>query len=117
MLFAILVIGFILRFFMIPYAGIGVDEGIYFYALDSENGKILWKNDTVGDKAHELQFGGISPHGYVLASTDHLYVPSGRSMPAVFDKKNGNFLYTLSPGSKAGGTWGLINNNNLVIYL
>ena len=35
-------------------------------------------------------------------------------MPAVFDKKNGKFLYALSPGSKAGGTWALINEGNLI---
>ncbi len=95
-------------------AGVFPYEGLYICALDSEDGKIIWKNDTIGDKAHEIQFGGISPFGYILASEDHLYIPSGRSMPAVFDKKNGKFLYALSPGSKAGGTWALINEGNLI---
>jgi outer membrane protein assembly factor BamB len=100
----------------VVYFGAGVFpyEGIYICALDSKNGDVVWKNDTVGDKAHELQFGGISPHGYLLASKDILYVPSGRAMPAAFDRKSGDFLYTLSPGSKAGGTWGLISDDVLV---
>ena len=95
-------------------AGVFPYEGIYITALDARHGKVVWKNDTIGDKAHELQFGGISPFGYLLASKNHIYVPSGRNMPAVFDKKSGAFLYTLSPGSKAGGSWALINKNRLI---
>lgn len=95
-------------------AGIFPYEGLYIYALDAETGKIIWKNDTVGDAAHELQFGGISPHGYLLASDKILYVPSGRAMPAAFDRHTGEFLYTLSPGSKVGGTWGLISDDQLI---
>jgi outer membrane protein assembly factor BamB len=95
-------------------AGIFPYEGLYICALDADNGKILWKNDTVGDEAFELQFGGISPHGYLLASNEILYVPSGRAMPAAFDRKTGEFRYSLSPGSKVGGTWGLICDDLLI---
>ncbi len=95
-------------------AGIFPYEGLYIFALDAKSGKIIWKNDTIGDKAHELQYGGISPHGYLLASKDNLYVPSGRNMPAAFDKKTGKFLYALSAGSKAGGTWALIADSALI---
>ncbi|MBC8183780.1 PQQ-binding-like beta-propeller repeat protein [candidate division KSB1 bacterium] len=100
----------------IVYFGAGVFpyEGIYICALNAKNGKVIWKNDTIGDKAHELQFGGISPHGYLLLSNEILYVPSGRAMPAAFDRKTGEFLYTLSPGSKVGGTWGLIDGDRLI---
>ncbi len=100
----------------VVYFGAGVFpyEGTYICALNAKSGKVIWKNDTIGDKAHELQFGGISPHGYLLASKDILYVPSGRSMPAAFDRKTGKFLYTLIPGSKAGGTWGLIDDELLI---
>jgi outer membrane protein assembly factor BamB len=95
-------------------AGIFPYEGLYIFALDAKNGKVIWKNDTIGDKAHELQYGGISPHGYLLTSKDNLYIPSGRNMPAAFDKKTGKFLYALSAGSKAGGTWALIADSTLI---
>jgi outer membrane protein assembly factor BamB len=100
----------------IVYFGAGVFpyEGIYICALNAKNGKVVWKNDTIGDKAHELQFGGISPHGYLLLSNEILYVPSGRAMPAAFDRKTGEFLYTLNPGSKVGGSWGLIYGDKLI---
>ena len=44
-LLAILVTGFMLRFFMIQSAGIGVDEGIYFYeAREILTGSIPYKD-------------------------------------------------------------------------
>ncbi|MHC4677477.1 MAG: outer membrane protein assembly factor BamB family protein [Planctomycetota bacterium] len=79
-------------------AGVFPYEGLYICALRAGDGSVLWKNDTLGDRAHELEFGGISPHGYLVASRQILYVPSGRSMPAAFDRKTGKFLYCASPG-------------------
>ncbi|MCK4821926.1 methyltransferase domain-containing protein, partial [bacterium] len=73
-----------------------------------------WKNDTIGDRAHELAFGGISPQSYLIASKNILYVPSGRAMPAAFGRKSGQFLYYLLPGAKVGGTWALLDKGNLV---
>ncbi|MCH7557935.1 MAG: PQQ-binding-like beta-propeller repeat protein [Planctomycetes bacterium] len=95
-------------------AGVFPYEGLYICALKAEDGSVVWKNDTIGDRAHELEFGGISPHGYLVASRDVLYVPSGRSMPAAFDRKTGKFLFCASPGGKRGGTWALIDNDKLI---
>lgn len=98
------------------YCGAGVFpyEGIYICALNAEDGSVVWKNDTIGDRAHELSFGGISPHGYLLASEDRLYVPAGRAMPAAFSRRTGEFLFWASPGGKQGGTWSLLHNNQLI---
>ncbi len=95
-------------------AGVFPYEGLYICALRADNGSVVWKNDTIGDRAHELEFGGISPHGYLLASSDVLYVPSGRSMPAAFDRKTGKFLFCASPGGKRGGTWALLDEDKLI---
>ncbi|UCG59727.1 MAG: PQQ-binding-like beta-propeller repeat protein [Phycisphaerales bacterium] len=95
-------------------AGVFPYEGLYVCALNAEDGVVVWKNDTIGDRAHELEFGGISPHGYLLASQDVLYVPSGRSMPAAFDRKTGKFLFCASPGGKRGGTWALVDQDRLI---
>ncbi|MBN2325815.1 MAG: PQQ-binding-like beta-propeller repeat protein [Candidatus Omnitrophica bacterium] len=95
-------------------AGVFPYEGLYVCALDVKDGRLIWKNDTVGDYAHELEYGGISPHGYLLASDDILFVPSGRAMPAAFDRKDGEFLYYASPGAKRGGTWALLCEDNLI---
>ncbi len=61
----------------IAYFGAGVfpHEGIYICALNAQNGAIVWKNDTLGDRAHELDYNGICPQGYLLASERSLESP------------------------------------------
>ena len=96
-------------------AGVFPYEGIYICALNADNGIIIWKNDTIGDRAHEQDFNGISPQSYLVASKNVLYVPSGRAMPAAFDKKSGKFLYYCSsPNRHGGGTWSLLDNDNII---
>jgi outer membrane protein assembly factor BamB len=95
-------------------AGVFPYEGLYICALKAGDGSIVWKNDTLGDRAHELEFGGISPHGYPLASRDVLYIPSGRSMPAGFNRHTGEFLFYASPGAKRGGAWALLDSDRLI---
>ena len=96
-------------------AGVFPYEGIFIYALNPKDGTVIWKNDTMGDRPHELKFGGISPQGYLVASENTLFVPSGRAMPAAFDKKDGSFLhyYALSSG-KYGGTWAVYADSTLI---
>jgi outer membrane protein assembly factor BamB len=98
------------------YCGAGVFpyEGIYICALNADSGSVVWKNDTIGDRAHELAFGGLTPHGYLVASPDILYVPAGRAMPAGFSRRTGEFLFWASPGGKQGGAWSLLNDNQLI---
>ena len=95
-------------------AGVFPYEGLYICALKASDGSVVWKNDTLGDRAHELEYGGISPHGYPLASADVLYIPSGRSMPAGFNRLTGEFLFYASPGAKRGGAWALLDDDRLI---
>ena len=95
-------------------AGIFPYEGLYICALDANSGTIIWKNDTLGDQEHELEFGGISPHGYLVVSKKMLYVPSGRAMPAVLDKKSGEFLRYLAPPGKIGGSWTVLDDGKII---
>jgi len=95
-------------------AGVFPYEGLYICALKTADGSVVWKNDTIGDRAHELEFGGISPHGYLIASEDVIYVPSGRSMPAGFNRHTGEFLFYASPGAKRGGAWALLDSDKLI---
>jgi len=100
----------------VAYFGAGVFpyEGIYICALDAEDGSVIWRNDTIGDRSKQLEYGGISPQGYLVASEDILYVPSGRAMPAAFDRKTGKFLYYCHPGGKVGGAWAVVDDGELV---
>ncbi|MHC4982597.1 MAG: outer membrane protein assembly factor BamB family protein [Planctomycetota bacterium] len=95
-------------------AGVFPFEGIYQCALDADDGSVIWQNDTVGSRSHELPYGGISPHGYLLASESVLYVPSGRAMPAAFDRKTGALRFCFSPVGKRGGTWALLEDSRLI---
>jgi len=95
-------------------AGMWPDEGIHVYSLDEKTGNVVWRNDTSGSLYVELPhptasgFSGVTPQGYLSASDDVLVVPTGRSIPAGFDRKNGDLMY-YEPGLYAikrdGGCW------------
>ena len=87
-------------------AGIFPHEDIYLYGVDVATGKQVWKADNVS--AQDAGRNDLSPQGYLLANADKLVVPSGRSLPAVFDLKSGELLHkrTHSWRSTAGGVVG-----------
>ena len=78
--------------------GIWPSMGIFIHAVDAATGKILWTNDQMGSKyvihPHGApSFGSIVPQGYLVVSGDHLIVPGGRTVPAVFDRQTGALRY------------------------
>jgi len=85
----------------IVYVGAGIwpSEGIYLYALDPETGEELWVNDTSGglllDQPHggARAHSGVSAQGYLTAAGDTLLVPTGRAVPAAFNRVDGAFRY------------------------
>jgi len=99
----------------VVYAAAGVFpyEGLYIKAIDAKSGKVSWVNDTAGDQPWGLQYGSMSLHGYMVASAEILYVPAGRSMPVAFDKRTGKLKRFLSGGGKVGGSWAMMNGNEL----
>ncbi|MCP4608544.1 MAG: PQQ-binding-like beta-propeller repeat protein [Planctomycetes bacterium] len=80
-------------------AGIWPSEGIYIYAIEPETGNVLWVNDSSGsmlmDQPHPTAKAnsGVSVQGYLSAADDTLLVPTGRAIPAAFDRQNGEFRY------------------------
>lgn len=95
-------------------AGVFPNDGIIIGALDPKDGAVLWRNERIGDLSHELFYGGISPFGYLAASANMLFVPSGRAMPAAFARRDGAFRYYANPGGKNGGAWTMVDGSNLV---
>ena len=95
-------------------AGVFPFEGIYICCLDAADGSVVWQNDALSGRSHELTFGGISPHGYLVASKNILYVPSGRAMPAAFDRKTGRLHFYAQTAGKRGGTWALLDDDRLI---
>jgi len=80
-------------------AGIWPSEGIYLYALDANDGKVVWCNDEAGGIYMPQPHGGanaasgISAQGYLVASEDRLFVPTGRAVPATFNRLTGELGY------------------------
>ena len=95
-------------------AGVFPYESIYVCALDASDGSVIWLNDTIGDRSHEQDFGGITPYGYILASKDAVYVPSGRAAPAAFSRKDGAFMFYARTPGKHGGVWSILEGDKLI---
>lgn len=80
-------------------AGIWPSEGIYLHALDADTGKVVWTNDSSGSiymgQPHGGAFAdsGVSAQGYLVAAGERLLVPTGRAVPAVFERATGKFRY------------------------
>ncbi|MFV1995312.1 MAG: hypothetical protein ACC661_07730, partial [Verrucomicrobiales bacterium] len=72
-------------------AGVFPHEDIFLFAVRPEDGKILWKRDDISEA--DAGRNDLSPQGYLLTTDEVLVVPSGRTLPAVFDRKTGRFLH------------------------
>ena len=81
-------------------AGLFPREGTYLFALDAESGKLAWK--------HPLR---ISPQGYMLASSQRLYVPTGRTTPTIFARADGAYLGRFRG---EGGAYALLTEDTLI---
>jgi outer membrane protein assembly factor BamB len=80
-------------------AGIWPSEGIFLYALDARTGAVRWCNADSGGLYLPQPHGGANAHsgvaaqGYLAVSGDLLLVPTGRAVPAVFDRHTGELKY------------------------
>ncbi len=81
-------------------AGLFPNQGTFLSALNAEDGSVKWNRKV-----------SISPQGYLLASDERLYVPTGRTNPVVFSRTDGSSLGELP---SAGGTFALLTENVLV---
>ncbi len=85
--------------------------GTFIYAINSETGAIVWKNEGTGS-TYTLQphkspaFANVAPQGNFTISGNTLLVAGGRSVPAAFDLKTGKELYyQLAESGKTGGAF------------
>jgi outer membrane protein assembly factor BamB len=90
----------------VAYVGAGFfpAEGVFLYALNAADGRVLWRNDATGEKPQSR----VTPQGYLLASPAMLYAPMGRLSPAAFDRRDGRLLYETSGLRTSGGTNALL---------
>ncbi|MBI1313181.1 PQQ-binding-like beta-propeller repeat protein [bacterium] len=92
----------------IAYFGAGIfpHENVYLHAVDAQTGQAVWTRDDISEA--DAARDDLSPQGYLLATDELLFVPSGRSMPATFERATGRLLHkkTYSWRSSAGGVVG-----------
>ena len=87
-------------------AGIFPHEDVYLEGLEVETGRRVWSVDNISSL--DAGRNDLSPQGFMLAKDNLLFVPSGGSLPAVFDLGTGDLLHkrTHSWRSTAGGVVG-----------
>ncbi len=103
----------------VAYMGAGIfpHEDIYLYGVDAKTGRQVWQQDNVS--AQDAGRNDLSPQGYLLAKDDLLVVPSGGSLPGVFDLKTNKLLHKRThswrgaAGGVVGGTRALLADGQL----
>ncbi|MGE3778693.1 MAG: PQQ-binding-like beta-propeller repeat protein, partial [Pirellulaceae bacterium] len=98
-------------------AGICPHETVYLAAADARTGRLIWKNDRISQR--DAGRDDLSPQGYLLANEDLLFVPSGQTLPAAFERQTGNFVFKKSyawrttAGGEIGGSRALLSDGQL----
>ena len=82
-------------------AGLFPGEGVFLNALDAASGSVQWRQPI-----------RISAQGYILASSDRLVIPTGRTSPSVFSRSDGSLLGRLPTGT--GGAYALIVDDDVI---
>jgi len=98
-------------------AGIWPFMGTFIHAIDAETGDVVWTNSGSGAtylmQPHDSPaFAGVAPQGYLVATEDKLLVSGGRSVPAAYDSKTGQFLYYHLAISKKTGSCEVMASDN-----
>lgn len=90
-------------------AGIWPWLGTFVHALDAETGEVRWANTGHAtdwqpqQHAGAFAFAGLAPQGYLALAADRLVVSGGRSLPAVFDRRDGTLLHGNVVAKPQGG--------------
>lgn len=102
-------------------AGIWPSDGVYVHALDPLTGKVRWSNDSTGRTLMPQPHGGaeaysgVAPQGYLAASAELLFVPTGRAVPAAFRRSDGVLEhYLLQENGSMGGSRALFSEGFVI---
>lgn len=103
----------------VAYLGAGIfpHEDVYLYGVDAATGKQVWQQENISSQ--DAGRNDLSPQGYLLAKDNLLVVPSGGSLPAVFDLSTSKMLHKRThswrgaAGGAVGGTRALLGDGQL----
>ena len=93
-------------------AGIFPHEKVFLAAADATSGKLIWRNDHISQR--DAGRDDLSPQGYLLINDEFLFVPSGRTMPAAFNRTTGEYEYKRSFSWRTSGA-GLVGGAKAVL--
>jgi len=96
-------------------AGIWPSDGVIVRALRADSGAVVWSNESSGGLEMAQPHGGawarsgVAPQGYLVASDTLLFAPTGRAVPAAFERAGGAFrYYHLEANHSIGGSRALL---------
>ena len=102
-------------------AGIWPSDGVHLHGLNADTGKPVWSNRGTGNILMAQPHGGaeaesgVSAQGYLVATGNQLLVPTGRAVPAFFDRTSGELQhYHLQKNQHRGGTRAMATDRFLV---
>ena len=102
-------------------AGVWPSDGVYLHAVEAKSGKPVWSNGETGKILMGQPHGGaeaesgVSAQGYLAVSGNQLLVPTGRAVPAFFDRGNGTLRhYHLQKNQQRGGSRVMVADQYLV---
>ena len=101
-------------------AGIFPHENVYLFAARADNGEVIWKVDNLSQS--DASRNDLSPQGYLLTTDELLIIPSGRSLPGVFDRKDGELIHKKrhswrrDAGGVVGGTQALLADGQIYAW-
>lgn len=104
-------------------AGIWPWMGTFLYAIDVQTGVVQWVNEDSAsqyiDQPHSASsFAGVAPQGALAATPEYLIVPGGRSVPAVFHRRDGSLAHFLlnEAGKGTGGAAVMARDADLYVH-
>ncbi|OGV72715.1 MAG: hypothetical protein A3K19_02755 [Lentisphaerae bacterium RIFOXYB12_FULL_65_16] len=105
-------------------AGVWPTDGVHLYALNAETGAVLWKNTEYATRYQKLPhppstaFLSVAPQGSIVGHKGQFFLPTGRNVPAAFDRDTGKMQYYHSQpdnwGNRWGGTWFFLHDGLLI---
>lgn len=102
-------------------AGVWPSGGVYVHALDALTGEPAWSNGETGTLLMPQPHGGaeaysgVAPQGYLAATQDWLFVPTGRAVPAGFRRSDGRLEhYLLQENGSMGGSRAIVSSGFVI---
>ncbi|MEE9464947.1 MAG: PQQ-binding-like beta-propeller repeat protein, partial [Candidatus Neomarinimicrobiota bacterium] len=86
-------------------AGIFPQEGMYVCKRNAADGTGGWTVNA-----------SLPPQGYLLATPDYIFVPTGKTYPTVYNRNNGSYMGYIRNNSRDGGCWALLTPDETYLW-